>query len=296
MTRSTGPPPGQAASSASPAATSVLDAACGEGSEPRPAMDPRIRERRQAVQRLNSRRRMRIALVVVGCAAATAAIVGILHSPLTRVRHVSVHGNDHTSRQTVLAATGLGGRPLMIDVDTGRLERRLESLPWVARAAVARSWPSTITISLNERIPAAVVNTPEGDWALTDASGRVLLRSGDSTGAPSPPPRLRVPVPTLRGLEQLPRAGSQLPAPAASALRVLGALQPPLIRQVSSVDVLPDGEVALTLATGVVVQLGDAGRLKQELTATQTVLSQVGAPSVRTIDVRVPEAPAVTRR
>jgi cell division septal protein FtsQ len=77
---------------------------------------------------------------------------------------------------------------------------------------------------------------------------------------------------------------------------VLGALQPPLISQVESVDVLPTSEVTLTLGTGVVVRLGDAGRLKQELAATQAVLSQVGASGLRTIDVRVPESPAVSRR
>jgi cell division protein FtsQ len=181
----------------------------------------------------------------------------------------------------------------MIDVDTGRLERRLEALPWVGKATVARHWPSTISISLHERVPAAVANTTGGDWALIDATGHVLLRSA---GAPAALPSLRTSVPTLRGLDQLPAAGSQLPASASSAVHVLGALQAPLISQVRSVDVLPNGDVALTLGTGVVVQLGDASRLKQELMATQAVLSQVGAPNVRTIDVRVPEAPAVTRR
>jgi hypothetical protein len=75
---------------------------------------------------------------------------------------------------------------------------------------------------------------------------------------------------------------------------VLGALQWPLSSQVSAVDVQPDGEVSLTMAGGVVVLLGDASQLDRKLAATQTVLSQVRPSSVRTIDVRVPEAPAVT--
>jgi hypothetical protein len=45
---------------------------------------------------------------------------------------------------------------------------------------------------------------------------------------------------------------------------------------------------------GVVVQLGDDEHLQQKLTAAQAVLSQVRPASVRTIDVRVPEAPALT--
>ena len=284
------------ASSGRGSGPAVLQPTAPVVSPPTPTIDPRISERRSAVRRLNSRRRMRIALAVFGCAAVVGGTIGILHSPLTRVRQVSVQGEGHTSRQTVLRASGLVRHPLMIDVDTGRLERRLEALPWVGRATVARNWPSTISISLHERVPAAVASTTGGDWALIDSTGHVLLRSTGSAGAPTAPPRLRAPVPTLRGLEQLPATGSQLPASASSALRVLGTLQPPLISQVGSVDVLPNGEVALTLGTGVVVQLGDASRLKQELAATQAVLSQVGAPGLRTIDVRVPEAPAVSRR
>jgi hypothetical protein len=75
---------------------------------------------------------------------------------------------------------------------------------------------------------------------------------------------------------------------------VLTALHRPLVGQVSSVDVLPDGEVALTLMPGVVVQLGDGEQLQQKLRATQALLSQVRTASLRTIDVRVPEAPALT--
>jgi cell division septal protein FtsQ len=75
---------------------------------------------------------------------------------------------------------------------------------------------------------------------------------------------------------------------------VLGALRWPLIGQVSAVDVHPDGEISLTMGGGLVVQLGDASMLDRKLAATQTVLSQVRPSSARTIDVRVPEAPAVT--
>jgi cell division protein FtsQ len=172
----------------------------------------------------------------------------------------------------------------MIDVDTGRLAQRLNALPWVAKATVARNWPSAVGISLRERVPTAVVTTANGEWAVTDAAGRVLQRS---TGAPPA-------LPTFRAVEQLPAPGSQLPASSGPALRVLGALRWPLISQVSSVDVRPDGEVALTVMPGVVVQLGDATQLDRKLAATQTMLSQVRPSSVRTIDVRVPEAPAVT--
>jgi cell division protein FtsQ len=254
-------------------------------------MDPRIRQRRSAVRRLEGQRRLRVVLAVVGCTVVTVATLGVLHSPLLRVAHVSVSGDRHTSRQAVLRAVGLDHHPLMIDVGTGRLEQRLDALPWVARATVARNWPSTVGISLRERLPAAVVTTANGDWAVTDDAGRVLTRSA---GGSSAPPALGVAVPTLRGLTQLPSPGSTLPVPSGPALRVLTALHRPLLGQVISVDVLPGGDVALTLMPGVVVQLGDAEQLQEKLAATQTVLSQVRPASVRTIDVRVPEAPALT--
>ena len=68
----------------------------------------------------------------------------------------------------MLRAAGLDGHPLMIRVDTRRLEQRLDALPWVATATVARDWPSTVGISVRERVPAAVVTTANGEWAVTD--------------------------------------------------------------------------------------------------------------------------------
>jgi cell division protein FtsQ len=253
-------------------------------------MDPRIRQRWSAVRRHEGQRRLRVVVAVVGCALVTATTVAILHSPLLSVRQVSVSGGSHTSRQSVLRATGLDRHPLMVDVNTGRLEQRLYALPWVAKATVRRDWPSTIGVSVRERVPAALVTTASGEWAVADRSGRVLLRS---TGTPAAPPPL-LPLPSFRGEEQLPAPGSQLPPSSAPALRVLGALRWPLIGQVSAVDVHPDGEISLTMGGGLVVQLGDASMLDRKLAATQTVLSQVRPSSARTIDVRVPEAPAVT--
>ena len=50
------------------------------------------------------------------------------------------------------------------------------------------------------------------------------------------------------------------------------------------------------MSSGVVVQLGDATQLDRKLAATQTLLSQVRPPGVQTIDVRVPEDPALVPR
>jgi cell division protein FtsQ len=255
-------------------------------------MDPRIRQRRSAVRRREGQRRLRVVVAVLGCAAVTAVIVGVMHSPLLSASQVTVSGASHTSRQSLLRATGLDRHPLMIDVDAGSMEKRLDTLPWVAKATIARDWPSTVRVSLRERVPAAVVTTANGEWAVTDARGRVLQRS---TGAGSQPPALP-PLPSFRGEDPLPAPGSQLPPSSAPALRVLGALRWPLIGQVTSVDVYPDGAVALTLTPGVVVQLGDASQLDRKLIATQTLLSQVRPSGVRTIDVQVPEAPTVTPR
>ncbi len=131
-----------------------------------------------------------------------------------------------------------------------------------------------------------MVTTANGEWAVADDTGRVLQRS---TGAPPA-------LPAFRAVEKLPAPGSQLPASSGPALRVLGALRGRLITQVLSVDVRPDGEVALTVSSGVVVQLGDDTQLDRKLAATQTMLSQVRPPGVQTIDVRVPEDPALVPR
>lgn len=251
------------------------------------AMDPRFRQRRIEVRRDEGRRRRRILLSCLGVVAAAAAAVGAGRSPLFDVDYVDVRGAEHTPRQEVLRAGMLHGRPAMLDVDAGSLERRLEALPWVLDATARRQWPGTVRIDLTERRAAALLPTGDGRWAMADRTGRVLAVGEEKPAA----------LPVLGNLPRPGPPGSTLPAPALGPLRVAAVLPEPLRARVADVATVAGGEVELQLVPpGGVVRLGRPVRLVEKVAVLQTVLDRADLAGIAVLDLRVPRAPALTRR
>lgn len=250
-------------------------------------MDPRIRRRRIEVRRDEGRKRLRILL---GCAAvvvAALAAVGATRSPLLDVDYVDVRGAEETGRLDLIAAAGLDGHPAMLDVDTAEVARRVEALPWILRATARLQWPGTVRVDVAERRPAAVLPAGEGQWALADVTGRVLQIGPDK------PPGL----PVIGDVPPPDRAGGKVAATAVPSLKVAAALPGPVKERIADVATVAGGEVELQLVPpGGVVRLGRPEDLPAKLSVLETVLARADLADVRQIDVRVPEAPALTRR
>ncbi|MGQ0520586.1 MAG: cell division protein FtsQ/DivIB [Actinomycetota bacterium] len=250
-------------------------------------MDPRIRRRRIEVRRDEGRRRRRILCTCRGVVAAAGAAVGAGRSPLFDVDYVDVRGAERTPRMEVLRAGRLTGRPAMLDVDAGRLETRLEALPWVQDATARRQWPGTIRIDLTERRPAALLPSGDGRWVMADRTGRVL-----EVGTEKP-----AGLPVLGNLPRPGAPGTTLAAAALGPLRVAAALPAALRPRVADVATVAGGEVELQLAPpGGVVRLGRPVGLAEKLAVLATVLDRADLAGVAVVDLRVPRAPALTRR
>ena len=142
----------------------------GPGSE---AIDPRIHARRRAVRRRSSLGR-RVTLIAVVLVVGLCGLAWPLtHSRLLSANALTVYGATHTGDAAVLAAAGLTTHPPMIDVNIASAARRIEALPWIARAQVERNWPDGVVVTVSERTVVAVVADGTG-WAELDATGRVL--------------------------------------------------------------------------------------------------------------------------
>ncbi len=139
----------------------------------RPAIDPRIRERRIEVIREAGRRRLRITLVI----ASTIVVLGLAYltvqSPLLDVDRIRVSGAPRVGSAAVVAASGIEKGAPMLWVDTGHVAARLEQLPWVAHARVARDFPGTVNITVTEYHPTAYVRVAADRVALVASTGRV---------------------------------------------------------------------------------------------------------------------------
>ncbi|EMD82130.1 cell division protein FtsQ/DivIB [Pacificimonas flava] len=93
------------------------------------------------------------------------------------VRDVEVTGTRYMARLPLYTAALDGASDSMLLVDLDDVKRRLENLPWVAEASVARVLPDRLLIDVTEREPAAIWQN-NGEHYLIDAGGRVITRQG----------------------------------------------------------------------------------------------------------------------
>lgn len=248
-------------------------------------VDPRIAARRRHVAALAGRRRLRrlLALVVVVTVAGSAW--ALTRSPLLDVDDVVVEGAVQTPTDEVLAAVGARPGDQLLDIDADAASDRLEALPWVADASVAVDWPSSVRVSVRERVPVALGWRADGTGWLVDAEGRVLgpARGGEALVA-------------IEGVE-VGDAGGALDPAAAEALALVGQLPPGVASRLEAVVVTPAGHLDARTRTEppAAVWFGPPADLPAKVATLQTLFGQVDDVDVLVWDVRAPGTGAVTR-
>jgi len=244
----------------------------------RPPIDARIRERRIEVIREAGRRRLRVTLVVTSTIVALGLVYLGVHSPLLNVDHVRVSGaHQETTAQIVRAARVHKGAALLF-VDTGRIARRIEQLPWVQHARVTRDLPGTIRIKITEYQPGAFVRIGANRMALAASTGRVIaLASAAPKGAIE-----------VVGEKAAPTVGTLLSPPAVA--RVPASLPGRLRSRVRAIDVAHAGGTLL-LRGGGEVRLGGLTEIRAKGIAALAVLDHLAGAPFRYIDVAAPQAP-----
>lgn len=259
----------------------VLDGPTRRSADGRVVVDPRLRARRVEVRRDAGRRRFRRVALVGSVVLLSLAAYGVVRSPLLAVREIRVTPTAHVDEAEILRASGIDDGTPMIDVNQGAVAARLEAVPWVANAKVTRSWPGTVTISVTERSAAAQLHV--GDhWYLLDESGRVLGLNTDALD-----------LPVIEGLD--PADPGAVIAGAAPALRLASNLPPRLVSRVKAVrHGKADAALDLVLVGGGVIRFGSTDQLDRKIVAAVTMLDNVEAKCLGTVDVQVPNAPTLT--
>jgi cell division protein FtsQ len=223
------------------------------------------------------RRRPRTVLAVVCALVALAAVLVWLggFSSVLATRTVTVTGlADAAEQQAVADAAAVQiGTPLA-RVDTGGAAERVALIPTIASVSVNRSWPNTVVVSVQRKVPVLAVKNPQGQLQVVDASGVPF-----ETVTTLPP-----------GVAQV-NATSDSPDPQGvqAAISVLGLLSPERRAQVSGVTVTSADLVTLQLGKVSVVWGGLADGPKK--LAILEVLLKTN-PAV--IDVSAPDTP-ITR-
>jgi cell division protein FtsQ len=192
----------------------------------------------------------RIALVgVLAVAVLGGACWALLGSSLLVVRHVEVVGDRLVTAAEVREAAKIKPGTPLASVNTEAAAARVEQLPPVLSAAVSRSWPDTIVITVRERTPVLAV-AEAGGYQLVDPYG-VVVRSAAHKPAGMP---LLSPAPAvLRG------------SPAIRAVAAVVRQLPPEVRaRLKWVSAASASAVTLHLGGRVTVLWGSASRAAQK--------------------------------
>ncbi len=210
----------------------------------------------------------------------------VAHARVLQIDHLVVVGNERVPSAIVLEAVdGLKGRNLVL-TDLGAWRERLMQSPWVRDASLRRSLPSTVEISVSERIPAVLARI-DGRLYLVDEQGMVIDQYG--------PRYANFDLPIVDGLEiPKPAAGARVdPARAALAARVVASVRnrPELAKRLSQIDVTNPHNAQVTLAGDTaVLRLGEEQfqqRIESYLQLADTLRSLV--PDIEYVDLRFGE-------
>jgi cell division protein FtsQ len=241
--------------------------------------------RREAKRRISTkpdetiklgRRAVRGLKVLMWSALISVAVVGIglllYFTPVMSARNIVVTGLGAVTQDEVVAAAGVTPGTPLLQVDTDAVAERIAAIRRVATARVQREYPSTLRVTVVERVPVVVKDFPDGTH-MFDRDGV------DFAIAPPPPgvPFLDVENPGPNDL------------PTKAALQVMTSLRPEVATQVGRISAPSVAAIRLTLTDGREVVWGTTDRTEEKALKLAALLTQPG----QTYDVSSPDLPTV---
>lgn len=193
-------------------------------------------------------------------------------TPIMSARTIDITGLSTLTQDEVHQAAAVSPETPLLQIDTDTVAERVATIPRVASARVQREYPSTLRITVVERIPVVAKDYPDGSH-LFDRDGV------DFATAPPPPglPYLDADTPGPTDL------------PTLAALQVLTALRPEVAGQVSRIAAPSVASITLTLIDGREVIWGTTDRTDEKALKLGALLTQPG----HTYDVSSPDLPTV---
>ena len=193
-------------------------------------------------------------------------------TPLMSARSIVVTGTGAVTREEIVDTARVAPGTPLLQIDTDTVADRVAGIRRVASARVQREYPSTLRITIVERVPLVVKDFPDGPH-LFDRDGV------DFATAPPPPGLAYIDVDN---------PGPSDP-PTRAALEVMTALRPEVAGQVSRIAAPSVASITLTLTDGRTVVWGTTDRTDEKAEKLSALLTQPG----QTYDVSSPDLPTV---
>jgi cell division protein FtsQ len=214
--------------------------------------------------------------VLMWSALVSVVVVGLglvlYFTPIMSARNIVVTGLGAVTQDEVISAAAVPPGTPLLQVNTDTVAERVAAIRRVASARVQRQYPSTLRVTVIERLPIVVKDYPDGPH-LFDKDGV------DFASAPRPPG-----VPYLDAEQPGPSD-----PPTKAALQVMTALRPEVAGQIGRIAAPSVAAITLTLTDGRVVVWGTTDRTEEKALKLAALLTQPG----QTYDVSSPDLPTV---
>jgi cell division protein FtsQ len=202
-----------------------------------------------------------------------AAGLVLTYTPVFHAKTITVRGEQRLTEQRILKLAGVGPATDVFHLDVGAVERRLERNPWVADAVVTKRLPSTLSVTVTERRPAALTRSSAGRLMYVAGDGTLLGHASDMT--------------------LLPELQSTDPSALPTAATVASALPPSLAPVIATIGVGTDGSVTLVTRSGVTATYGNASLAQAKGEALKAVMDYAAGrgKTLTSVNVEVPGSP-----
>lgn len=192
------------------------------------------------------------------------------------ISEIHLAGNGRVPPETILAALGMSPGESIFAANLGQARKRIMALDWVASADVVRRYPDSIFVTVVEKRPFALWQSPilgngRGGIAIVERAGGII---------------------TTRGVEKFARLpklwGAGAPAAAADLVDAVMAHRAAAAR-VAAYEYVSQRRWNLILNDGVVVKLPETG-WRKELDALEHLIVDAGIleRDITEIDLRSP--------
>jgi len=237
----------------------------------------------RAERRLRRARWRRIS-IVLALLAVLGGAVALYLSPLLRVQEIQVVGTTNLEAERVVQLADLTGQS-MFRLKPDEAEARLEALPLVKSAQVARRWPQTVRVQITERAPWGLWRIGDSVYVI-DAEGVILPDVQSPPNAPV--------INDLGGPVKL-QPGDRVDVDAVALARsMLERVPQTLALGIASLEYTPAVGLSFTTDAGYRVILGDSQNAEYKLAVWQAVENELGREAMagHVLDLRFEDRPS----
>ncbi|MDX9871669.1 MAG: FtsQ-type POTRA domain-containing protein [Clostridia bacterium] len=216
-----------------------------------------------------------------------------LNSAYFSVVHFEVSGSFLLPAEEVLNLSGLNPGANIFKLDTREAVTKIETHPYIKKAAITRKLPQTLLINVEERFARAFV-LGKGEFLIVDPEGIILEKTTELK-------ERTYPIISGVSLKEGPLPGENILTPGLkAALALVDILDEKFLSNVSEIVAATPESMILKTKQGVQIRFGPPEDLERKISLIRELLFDHGTiindQTVEYIDLRYDTAPVIKRK